>query len=413
MKSNDWRSDFPVLHQTINGKSLVYLDSAATCQQPQQVIDTLSAYCCHDHANVNRAVHNLSMRATAQYEQARITVKNHLNAASATEIVFVRGATEAINLVAHSYGQQYCQPGDEIIISTMEHHANIVPWQLLAARRGLVLRVIPLTAAGTLDLAALPRLFTAKTKLLAVTHISNVLGTINPIAEIIAMAHKKQVPVLIDGAQAIGHIAVDVKQLDCDFYVFSAHKAYGPTGVGVLYGKQEFLANMPPYQGGGDMIASVTFAETTYKQSPYKFEAGTPNIAGIIAFAAALKYITAIGMANITAHEQQLLAYARSSLAAIPGVSLLGAGAAQSGIISFMVAGIHPHDLGTILDHEGIAIRGGHHCAMPLLAALQVPATARLSLGLYNNQDDIDRLIVGIKAAQQLFTASSATVYHD
>ena len=397
-----WRADFPIFTDSGSNPRLVYLDSAASSQMPAVVIQQLEHYYKYSHANVSRGVYALSTQATAQYEAARAVVQQYINAKHAEEVVFVRGATEAINLVATTYGQHYCQRGDEIILSVMEHHANIVPWQLLANRLGLILRFTCITSAGELDLVRLAQLFNARTKLLAVTHVSNVLGTINPVQKIIAAAHAHKVPVLLDGAQAIAHSLVDVQQLDCDFYVFSGHKTYGPTGIGVLYGKHELLEQLPPYQGGGGMIEQVSLYHSTYQGPPAKFEAGTPNIAGAIGLARALRYLTEVGMDKIMAHEQSLLHYAKARLQALPGVSLLGQPQEQAGIVAFTVAGVHPHDLCTIVDRYGVAVRGGHHCAMPLLQVLGLPAVVRLSLGMYNNCADIDMLITGIVAAQQL-----------
>lgn len=397
------REDFPILQQQIQGKPLVYLDSAASSQKPQQVIDTLIRYYREDHANIHRGIHSLSVRATEKYEQAREEIRTFINAKYSQEIIFVRGATEGINIVAQSYGRSFFKKGDEIILSVMEHHSNIVPWQLLCEQTGIVLRVIPMSDEGELDMATYRQLLNARTKLVAVTQVSNVLGTVNPVKEIITLAHANQVPVLVDGAQAFAHLSVDVQALDCDFYVFSSHKAYGPTGVGVLYGKKGLLEAMPPYQGGGDMIETVSFQRTTYNKLPYKFEAGTPHIAGAIGFGEAIRYLKQIGIHHIMAHEQALLAYATEKLQAISGLQLLARKAKKSSVISFIIEGLHPHDLGTILDHEGIAIRAGHHCAMPLMERLGLPATARISLGLYNRQEDIDQLITGILIAQRIF----------
>lgn len=397
------RQDFPILQQTIHGKPLVYLDSAASSQKPQMVLDAVMHYYSKDHANVHRGVHTLSERATRAYESTREQLRCFINARSVQEVIFVNGATAGINLVAQSYGKRFIQKDDEIILSVMEHHSNIVPWQLLCEQSGAVLRVIPMTERGELDLEVYKNLLNDRTKMVAVTHVSNVLGTINPIQEMTRLAHARQVPVLVDGAQAFAHVSVDVKELDCDFYVFSSHKAYGPTGVGVLYGKEEWLSLLPPYQGGGDMIETVSFAKTTYKSLPYKFEAGTPNIAGVVGFGAALAYLEAIGLDAIFSHEQALLAYAREKLSAITGLRLLGEAANKTGLLSFELKNLHPHDLGTVLDREGIAIRVGHHCAMPLMEYLGLPATARASFGLYNNQDDIEALVEGILLAKRFF----------
>lgn len=397
------QNDFPILQQKIHGKRLVYLDSAASSQKPSAVIAAVSRYYSEDHANVHRGVHTLSERATRAYEDSREKIKKFINAAKSQEIIFVSGATEGINLVAQSYGRQAIKKDDEIILSVMEHHSNIVPWQLLCEQTGAVLRVIPMSDQGELDLVAYQQLFSERTKLVAVAQVSNVLGTVNPVKEMIVMAHERQVPVLVDGAQALAHMPVDVQALDCDFYVFSSHKAYGPTGLGILYGKQALLEAMPPYKGGGDMIETVSFTKTTYKALPYKFEAGTPNIAAVVGFGAALDYIDELGLANIFAHEQALLAYATEKLAAIPKLRVLGEAANKLGVISFELEGIHPHDLGTFLDHEGIAIRVGHHCAMPLMVRLDVPATARVSFGFYNTTADIDALVEAIYLAKRFF----------
>lgn len=397
------RQDFPILQQKIHGKPLIYLDSAASSQKPQVVLDALSQYYSKDHANVHRGVHTLSERATAAYEKTRDRLREFINAKQREELIFVSGATEGINLVAQSYGGKFIQKEDEIILSVMEHHSNIVPWQLLCEQTGARLRVIPISDQGDLDLEAYQSLFNARTRMVAVAHVSNVLGTINPVKEMIAFAHERQVPVLLDGAQAFGHLPVDVQELDCDFYVFSSHKAYGPTGVGVLYGKKVLLERMPPYQGGGDMIETVSFEKSTYNSLPYKFEAGTPNIADVIGFGAALEYLNDIGLENIFSHEQALLAYATESLRAIPGLCLIGEAENKLGVLSFELENIHPHDLGTVLDREGIAIRVGHHCAMPLMDRLGLPATARASLGLYNTKEDIDALVEGISIAKRFF----------
>ncbi len=397
------RGDFPILAQKAHGKPLVYLDSAASSQKPQVVLDALVHYYTNDHANVHRGVHALSERATRAYENTREQVRRFINAKSNQEVIFVKGATEGINLVAQSYGRRFIQKNDEIILSVMEHHSNIVPWQLLCEQTGAVLRVIPMSDQGELDLEAYQNLLNERSKLVAVTQVSNVLGTINPIQEITRRAHARQVPVLVDGAQAFGRLPVDVQALGCDFYVFSSHKAYGPTGVGVLYGKKEWLEELPPYQGGGDMIETVSFAKTTYHQLPYKFEAGTPNIAGVVGFGAALSYLEAAGLENIFSHEQALLTEAAEKLSAIPGLRLIGMAEQKAGVLSFELENIHPHDLGTVLDREGIAIRVGHHCAMPLMERLGLPATARLSLGLYNNQEDIEALVEGLLFAKRFF----------
>jgi cysteine desulfurase/selenocysteine lyase len=397
------RRDFPILHQEVHGKPLVYLDNAATSQKPRQVIAALDHYYSADNANIHRGVHTLSERATAAYEGGRDKVKQFLNAADRREIVFVRGATEAINLVAQSYARPRLKSGDEILITEMEHHSNIVPWQMVCEQTGAVLRVVPINDAGELLLDDFHRLLSVRTKLVAAVHVSNALGTVNPVEEIIASAHAQGVPVLLDGAQAVPHVAVDVQALDCDFYVFSGHKLYAPTGIGALYGKATLLEAMPHYQGGGDMIRSVTFAKTEYNALPYKFEAGTPHIAGSLGLGAAIDYVTKIGLQTIAAWEDELLRYATARVLEIPGVRLIGTASRKTGILSFVLDGVHPHDIGTILDHEGVAIRTGHHCAMPVMDHFSVPATARASLALYNTRDDIERLLDAIIKVKEVF----------
>jgi cysteine desulfurase/selenocysteine lyase len=397
------RLDFPLLTQTMRGKPLVYLDSSATSQKPQCVIDAITHYYCHDNANIHRGVYELSERATIAYENSRAQIKNFIHAAHDHEIIFLRGATEGINLVAQSYGRSTLKVLDEIIISTMEHHSNIVPWQILADQVGANLRIIPISDAGEINMEAYLKLFSGKTKMVAIAHASNALGTINPIKKMIQIAHAHNVPVLIDGAQAIAHLPVDVQDLDCDFYVFSSHKVYGPTGVGVLYGKTKFLEKMPPYQSGGDMIESVTFAKTTYNKLPFKFEAGTPHIAGGIALGVALTYLQKIGMQAIALHEDELLTYATQKLSAFSDIKIIGTAAEKVGVISFIMKGIHPHDVGTILNDQGIAVRAGHHCAMPVMERFQIPATVRASFGLYNTKADVDALITGLREVQRIF----------
>jgi len=382
------RKDFPALHQRVHGKPLVYLDNAATSQKPQAV---------------HRGVHLLSEKATQAYEAARGRVQRFLNAADAREIVFVRGATEGINLVAASYGRTWIGAGDEVIISTIEHHSNIVPWQLLCEERGALLRVIPVDDAGELLLDEYARLLGARTKLVAVSHISNALGTVNPVKRMIEMAHRQGVPVLIDGAQAAPHLRVDVQELDCDFYVFSGHKALGPTGIGVLYGRAEWLERMPPYQGGGDMIASVTFEKTTYNALPYKFEAGTPHIAGVIGLGVALDYLSGLGLDRVAAYERELLTHGTATLQAAPGVRIIGTAQDKASVLSFVVDGVHAHDVGTILDHAGIAVRAGHHCAMPVMRRFGVPATVRASLAFYNTREELDALGAGLREVREIF----------
>jgi cysteine desulfurase/selenocysteine lyase len=398
------RKDFPLLRQQVRGQPLVYLDNAATSQKPQVVIDTLTRYYAEENSNVHRGVHLLSERATEAYEAGRATVQRFLNAADTREIIFVRGATEGINLVAQSYGRASIKPGDEIIISWMEHHSNIVPWQMLCEDKGAVLRVVPINDDGEVLLDEYARLLNPRTKFVALVHVSNALGTINPVKQMIEMAHRQRVPVLLDGAQAVAHLPVDVQELDCDFYVFSGHKVLGPTGIGILYGKADFLEGMPPYQGGGDMILSVTFEKTRYNTLPYKFEAGTPHIAGVVGLGAALDYLRGIGLDRIAAYEQALLAYGTDVLSAIPGLRLIGTAKEKAGVLSFVLEGIHAHDIGTILDQEGIAIRAGHHCAMPLMQRFGVPATARASLAFYNTREELDALGQAIGKAIELFS---------
>jgi cysteine desulfurase/selenocysteine lyase len=397
------RKDFPVLHQQVNGKPLVYLDNAATSQKPQAVIDALVAYYELDNANVHRGVHRLSERATEAYEGARARIQRHLNAASPREVVFVRQATEGINLVMASFGRRFVGAGDEIVISAIEHHANIVPWQMLCEEKGARLRVVPVDDRGDLIMEEYARLLGPRTKLVAITQVSNALGTVTPIEEIIGLAHAQDVPVLVDGAQAVPHQAVDVRALDCDFYVFSGHKAYGPTGIGVLYGKERWLERMPPYQGGGDMIKSVTFEKTTYNDLPYKFEAGTPHIAGTIGLAVGLDYIAALGLERIAAYEHELLAYGTERLSAVPGVRLIGTARRKAAVLSFVLEGVHAHDLGTILDQQGVAVRAGHHCAMPVMQRFGVPATARASLAFFNTRTELDALAAAVEDARAIF----------
>jgi cysteine desulfurase/selenocysteine lyase len=396
------RQDFPLLQRRVHGKRLVYLDNAATTQKPQVVIDRVTQFYVEENANVHRGVHWLSERATEAFEEARAAVGRFLNARHAEEIVFVRGATEAINLVAQSYGRSRVARGDEIVISTMEHHSNIVPWQILCEQQGARLRVIPITDAGELDLDAYARLLTERTRLVSVVHVSNALGTVNPVGEIVRLAHQRGIPVLADGAQAVAHTAVDVQALGCDFYAFSAHKIFGPTGIGVLYGTSALLESMPPYQSGGDMIRSVSFEQTLYDVPPYRFEAGTPDIAGAVGLSAAIHYLNGIGFEGITRAEQELLEYTTGALSQLPGVRVIGTAPAKAGVVSFMVDGVHPHDVGTILDREGVAIRAGHHCCQPLMDRLGLPATARASLALYNTREDIDALVTALRRVREL-----------
>ncbi|MDB5096212.1 MAG: cysteine desulfurase [Cyanobacteria bacterium RYN_339] len=397
------RADFPILSTTVHGKPLVYLDNAASMQMPRQVIDRFVRYQSEEHANVHRGVHHLSQTATMAYEGARETVRAFINAASVKEVIFTRGATEGINLVMHAWGRSNVKAGDEIIVSTLEHHSNIVPWQMLCEDTGAKLRVIPINDAGELDMAAFQALLNAKSKLVAVNHVSNALGTINPVADIIKLAHQAGAMVLVDGAQAAPHLPIDVQGLGADFYVFSGHKLCGPTGIGILYGKQALLEAMKPFQGGGDMIRSVTFEKTTYNDLPYKFEAGTPAIAAAIALGSAIDYISAIGMDKIAAHEHMLLERATRLVGGLKGVRLIGTAKAKAAVLSFEVEGVHPHDVGTILDGEGIAVRAGHHCAQPLMDRLGVPATARASFAFYNTPAEVDALVRGIQAVQEIF----------
>lgn len=397
------RQAFPILAETIYGKPLIYLDSAATSQKPQAVIEAMSRFFLKENANVHRGVHYLSVRATEEYEKARAKVQGFLNAEHAEEIVFVRGTTEAVNLVAQTYGKVHVRAGDEVLISAMEHHSNIVPWQMLCEQTGAQLRVVPIDDTGELRLDELERLIGPKTRLVAVTHVSNVLGTINPIQRIVELAHGRGARVLVDGAQAAPHLKVDVRALGCDFYALSGHKMYGPTGIGVLYGRRELLEEMPPYQGGGDMILSVSFERTVYNKPPYRFEAGTPNMAGAIGLGAAIDFLDELGPEAIAAHEQTVLAYALKALAAVPGLRLIGTAKDKVSVISFVLDGIHPHDIGTILDREGVAIRTGHHCAQPLMQRFGLAATARASLGCYSTEQDIDALVAGLAKVQEVF----------
>jgi cysteine desulfurase/selenocysteine lyase len=397
------REDFPILQRRVRAKPLVYLDNAATTQKPQAVIDRIVRYYREENANIHRGVHVLSVEATDAYDAARERVGRFLNAAEAREIVFVRGATEAINLVSATYGPSHVQRGDEVLISEMEHHSNIVPWQMLCEGRGAVLRIVPITDTGELRLDEYERLLGPRTRIVAITHVSNALGTVNPVAAIAQMAHQHGAVVLIDGAQAVAHMPVDVRAIDCDFYVFSGHKIFGPTGIGVLYGRAALLEAMPPYQGGGDMIRSVTFEHTSYNDVPYKFEAGTPNIAGVVGLDEAIKYVTAIGLPRVAAYERELLAYGTDALSDIPGLRLTGTASHKAAILSFVIDDIHPHDIGTVLDQDGVAIRAGHHCCQPLMARLGVPATARASLALYNTRAEIDSLVTSLRTAKAVF----------
>jgi cysteine desulfurase/selenocysteine lyase len=397
------REDFPILKLKVHGKPLVYLDNGATGQKPQCVIDALSAYYSAENSNIHRGVHYLSERATAAYEAAREKIRGFINARSDREIIFVRGTTEAINLVAQCYGRGSLRAGDEIIVSAMEHHSNIVPWQILCEQIGARLRVIPINHDGELVLEEYHRLFNSRTKLLSITHVSNALGTVVPVKEMIATAHEYGVPVLLDGAQAVPHLRVDVQDLDCDFYAFSGHKLFGPTGVGVLYGRAELLEKMPPYQGGGDMISLVTFEKTHYNVLPYKFEAGTPHIAGGIGLGAAIDYLSALNWQQIAVHEHKLLSYATERLADIDGLRIIGTAKEKAGVLSFVLENIHAHDVGTILDQEGVAVRAGHHCAMPVMQRFGVPATTRASFAFYNTIEEVDALARAIYRVRKVF----------
>jgi len=399
------RRDFPILAREVHGKPLVYLDNAATSQKPRAVIDAISSYYESSNANVHRGVHTLSVRATELYEGAREKARAFVNASEAAEIVFVRGTTEAINLVAYSFGQSRVRAGDEVVISAMEHHSNIVPWQLLCQRANAKLRVVPMDRTGDLLLDEYRKLLNERTRIVALPQVSNSLGTVNPIAEMIAIAHQREIPVLIDGAQAVPHFRVDVRALDADFYAFSGHKMYGPTGTGILYGRQALLEAMPPYQGGGDMIASVTFEKTTYNVLPHRFEAGTPDIAAAIGLGAAIDYMNAIGHDAIESYESELVAYAVDALASVSGVTLVGTPKHRAGVVSFTINGVHPHDAGMILDHEGIAIRAGHHCTQPVMDFFEIPATNRASFAFYNTRDEVDRLVAAIAKVNEVFRA--------
>ena len=397
------RRDFPILARRVHGKPLVYLDNAATTQKPQQVIDRLVRYYSEENANIHRGVHLLSVEATDAYDETRAAVRRFLNAPDAREIVFVRGTTEGINLVAATYGRSHVGAGDEVLITEMEHHSNIVPWQMLCEEKGAHLRVVPITDSGELRLDEYERMLTPRTRIVAVAHVSNALGTINPVESLVRLAHDRGIPVLIDGAQAVAHMPVDVQAIGCDFYVFSGHKMFGPTGVGVLYGRAALLDAMPPYQGGGDMIRSVTFERTLYNDVPFKFEAGTPNIAGVAGLGAAIAYLDSVGIDRVNAYERELVAYGTEALSAISGVRLTGTAPHKAGILAFVMGDVHPHDIGTILDRDGIAVRAGHHCCQPLMARLGVAATVRASLALYNTREEIDALVRSIGTAKAVF----------
>jgi cysteine desulfurase / selenocysteine lyase len=397
------REDFPILRQKIRGKPLVYLDNAATAQKPRAVLDALQRYYTSDNANIHRGVHLLSERATQDYENARAKVRDFLHAADEREIIFVRGATEGINLVAQTYGRKILREGDEVLITTMEHHSNIVPWQMVCEEKGAFLRVAPINDDGEILLDEFEKLLTPRTRIVSVVHVSNALGTVNPVKHMTELAHERGAVVLVDGAQSVMHGPVDVRDLGCDFFVFSGHKLFGPTGTGILYGREALLDAMPPYQGGGDMIRSVTFDKTTYNSLPYKFEAGTPHIAGGVGLGAAIDYVQALDWEAVAAHEHDLLTYATTALSEVPGLRLIGTARDKTAVVSFTLPGAHPHDIGTILDQEGIAIRTGHHCTQPLMARFGVPATARASFAFYNTREEIDALIQGIHKVQEMF----------
>ncbi len=400
---NRIREDFPILSKKVHGKNLVYLDNAATTQKPVYVIDKINNYYTTMNANIHRGVHALSQEATEAFESARIQIKQFINALGKNQVIFTRGTTEAINLVASSYGRKNIKEGDEIIISHMEHHSNIVPWQLLCIEKNAKLRVIPINDDGSLIYDEFEKMVNERTKFISIVYVSNSLGTINPIRKIIKYAHQFNIPVLVDAAQAVNHLRVDVQELDCDFLAFSGHKIYGPTGIGALYGKVELLDAMPPYQGGGDMISKVTFEETTYNELPHKFEAGTPDIAGAIGLGAAIEYVNKIGIENIRAHEHSLLEYATTKIAEVPGLKIIGTAKEKTSVLSFVLENIHPHDIGTFLDFEGIAIRTGHHCTQPLMQRFNIPATSRASFAMYNTKQEIDVLINGLKKIFEVF----------
>ena len=396
------KADFPILNELVYGKPLVYLDNAATTQKPQVVIDALNDYYLHLNSNIHRGVHCLSQQATNEFERAREVVRQYIHAATTQEVIFTRGATESINLVAASFGRTYLQPGDEVIVSEMEHHSNIVPWQLACEAHGAKLKVLPFNAQGELIISELEALITERTKIVAVAHVSNSLGTVNPIAEIIRIAHQHDVPVLIDGAQAVAHCPVDVQALDCDFYCFSGHKMYAPMGIGVMYGKTQWLNEMQPYQGGGEMIKDVTFEKTTYNELPFKFEAGTPSVGDVIGLRTAIEYIQSIGLEKIAAYEQELLTYTTEKLSIIDGMRFIGEAAQKTGVISFLVGNIHPYDMGVLLDHQGIAVRTGHHCTQPIMTHFGIPGTVRASFALYNTFEEADKLVEAVVKAKNM-----------
>ena len=403
LDSNKIRADFPILQQKVHGKPLVYFDNAATNQKPQCVIDTIANYYSNENSNIHRGVHSLSQKATLAFENARETVKNFINANSSSEIIFTRGTTESINLVAQSFGKKFINQGDEVIISAMEHHSNIVPWQMICEEKGAILKVIPFFENGELNMKAFEDLLSEKTKIIAVTHVSNALGTINPIKEIITKAHEYNIPVLIDGAQGIAHSPVDVQDLDCDFYCFSGHKIYAPMGIGVLYGKAKWLDAMPPYHGGGEMIKVVTFEKTTYNDLPFKFEAGTPNVGDALALETALNYVSELGIENISKYEDDLLQYATNEVSKIDGIRIYGTAKHKSAVLSFLIGNIHPFDAGTIIDHFGVAVRTGHHCAQPLMDIYKIQGTIRASFAFYNTKAEIDVLITAVKKVKEMF----------
>ncbi len=398
------REDFPILKQTVHGKPLVYLDNAATAQTPQTVIDAIDRFYLAQCANIHRGIHLLSERSTAEYEETRVKAQRFIGAAEDREIIFVKGTTEGINLVANSYGRKHVGAGDEILITAMEHHSNIVPWQMLCEEKGAVLRVAPINDAGEIVIEEFEKLLNRRTRLVSVSHVSNALGTVNPVERMIELAHGKGVPVMIDGAQAAPHLKINVQKLDCDFYAFSGHKLYGPTGIGILYGKASLLEAMPPYQGGGDMIRTVSFEKTTYNALPYKFEAGTPNIAGTIGLGAAIDYLNQLGLEQAAAYEHELLAYATKKVSQLPGMRIIGTAREKASVLSFVIDGVHPHDAGTILDQQGIAVRAGHHCAMPVMERFGIPATTRASFAFYNTFEEVDALVSGIEKVQEVFS---------
>jgi cysteine desulfurase/selenocysteine lyase len=397
------RADFPILQTRVHGHPLVYLDNAATSQKPQSVIDSLVQYYRSENANIHRGVHYLSQIATEAFEQARETVRSFVNAADTKEIIFTRGTTEAINLVVQTYGRVHVGAGDEVLITAMEHHSNIVPWQMLCEEKGAKLRIAPMNDEGELLLEEFEKLLGPRTKVVALSHVSNALGTINPLKQMIALAHLKSIPVVVDGAQAVPHLKVDVQELDADFYAFSGHKMYGPTGIGALYGKTALLEAMPPYQGGGDMISSVTFEKTIYNKLPHKFEAGTPDMAGVAGLKAAIEYMNRIGIAKIAAHEHELLVYATEVVGSLPGVRMIGTAREKASVLSFVLDEVHPHDIGTILDQEGIAVRTGHHCAQPVMERFGIPATVRASFAVYNTKSEVEALVRGIRKVHEVF----------